>query len=54
MADRRFKNISYLLETEGYHLIRPPSFTADKASSKLEIIETKRMATVRYDYMRYG
>lgn len=52
MADRGFKNISHLLQAEGCHIIRPPSVTAGKASSKLEVMETKRIAALRINVER--
>ncbi|XP_050500902.1 uncharacterized protein LOC126880873 [Diabrotica virgifera virgifera] len=52
MADRGFKNISHLLETKGCHLIRPPSVSANTVSSKLEVMETKRIAALRINVER--
>ncbi|XP_072400459.1 uncharacterized protein [Diabrotica undecimpunctata] len=52
MADRGFKNISHLLETKGRHLIRPPSVSANTVSSKLEVMEKKRIAALRINVER--
>lgn len=47
MADRGFKNIAADVEMYGCHLVRPPSVSTSKASTKEEVIETKRIAALR-------
>lgn len=47
MADRGFKNLSELLQKKNCHLIRPPSVSANQASSAQEVKETKRIAALR-------
>lgn len=47
MADRGFKNISFLLEQRGCSLIRPPSVSASRVSTKEEVKQSKRIAALR-------
>ncbi|KAK5647949.1 hypothetical protein RI129_002841 [Pyrocoelia pectoralis] len=47
MADRGFKHIEHLLVTKGCVLVRPPSVSASLKSSKAEVLETKRIASLR-------
>ncbi|KAJ8964893.1 hypothetical protein NQ314_004532 [Rhamnusium bicolor] len=47
MADRGFKHIEHLLVTKGCVLVRPPSVSASLKSSKTEVLETKRIASLR-------
>ncbi|KAL4709401.1 hypothetical protein ACJJTC_001197 [Scirpophaga incertulas] len=47
MADRGFKTIASDVQMHGCHLVRPPSVSTTKASTKEEVIETKRIAALR-------
>lgn len=47
MADRGFKNIAAGVEMYGCHLVKPPSISSSKPSTKEEVIETKRIAALR-------
>lgn len=47
MADRGFKHIDHLLTTRGCTLIRPPSVSSNVKPTKLEVHETKRIASLR-------
>lgn len=47
MADRGFKHIEYLLQKKGCTLIRPPSVSSNSNLTKSEVIETKRIASLR-------
>jgi len=47
MADRGFKNIDFMLEKEMCKLLRPPSVFSNKKSTKEEVLETKRIASLR-------
>lgn len=47
MADRGFKNISGSLEQRGCSLVRPPSVSASKVSTKVEVKQSKRIAALR-------
>ena len=47
MADRGFKHIERLLQTKGCTLIRPPSVSSNFNPTKSEIIETRRIASLR-------
>jgi hypothetical protein len=47
MADRGFKNISFLLEQRGCSLVRPPSVFASRVSTKEEVKQSKRIAALR-------
>lgn len=47
MADRGFKNIEYLLRRKGCTLIRPPSVSNNLKLTKNEVLETRRIASLR-------
>ncbi|XP_072384205.1 uncharacterized protein [Diabrotica undecimpunctata] len=47
MADRGFKHIEHLLVAKGCKLIRPPSVSSNTKLSPIEVIETKRIASLR-------
>ncbi|KYN50570.1 hypothetical protein ALC57_07107, partial [Trachymyrmex cornetzi] len=47
MADRGFKHIDHMLQKKKCILIRPPSVSSDKKLSKAEVLETKRIASLR-------
>lgn len=47
MADRGFKHLEPLLISMGCSLIRPPSVEQHKKPSKEEVLETKRIASLR-------
>lgn len=47
MADRGFKHIENFLNRKGCLLIRPPSVSEGKPSTKDEVLETKRIASLR-------
>ncbi|XP_018575951.1 uncharacterized protein LOC108914593 [Anoplophora glabripennis] len=47
MADRGFKDIAKLLHERNCHLIRPPSVSSAEKPTKLEVLETKRIAGLR-------
>lgn len=47
MADRGFKNIDYMIEKKKCKLVRPPSVFSNKKSTKEEVLETKRKASLR-------
>lgn len=47
MADRGFKNIEHLLQKKGCILIRPPSVLSNSKPTKEEVIETRRIASLR-------
>lgn len=47
MADRGFKNIDHMLAQKKCNLVRPPSVFTNKKSTKEEVLETKRIASLR-------
>lgn len=47
LADRGFKHINSLLQNKGCLLLRPPSVSATKKSSKMEVKQSKRIASLR-------
>lgn len=47
MADRGFKNLSCTLQQLGVHLVRPPTVSKNKKSTKLEVMQSKRIAALR-------
>ncbi|KAK2579100.1 hypothetical protein KPH14_008499 [Odynerus spinipes] len=47
MADRGFKNIQSLLTTKKYELIKPPSVSSTVKLTNSEVLETKRIASLR-------
>lgn len=47
MADRGFKNIEHLLQKKRCVLIRPPSVSSNSKPTKEEVIETRRIASLR-------
>lgn len=47
MADRGFKNIEHLLQKKGCILIRLPSVLSNSKPTKEEIVETRRIASLR-------
>lgn len=47
MADRGFKHIESLLQKKGCKLIRPPSVLSNSQPTKSEVIETRRIASLR-------
>jgi len=47
MADRGFKHIEHLVLQRGCILIRPPSVTSSVKPSKTEVMQTKRIASLR-------
>lgn len=47
MADRGFKSIDFMLEKRVCKLVRPPSVFSNKKSTKEEVLETKRIASLR-------
>jgi len=47
MADRGFKNIDHMLSLRKYKLVRPPSVSQSQISTKQEVLETKRIASLR-------
>lgn len=47
MADRGFKHIEHLLNAKGCKLIRPPSVESNRKLAKAEVLETKRIASLR-------
>lgn len=47
MADRGFKHIEHLLVAKNSKLIRPPSVSSNTKPSKAEVLETKRIASLR-------
>lgn len=47
MVDRGFKNIEHLLQKKGCILIRPPSVSSNSKPTKEEVIETRRIASLR-------
>lgn len=47
MADRGFKNIDHMLSLRKCKLVRPPSVSQSKISTKQEVLETKRIASLR-------
>jgi len=47
MADRGFKNIEHLLRRKGCILIRPPSVASNIKPTKNEVLETRRIASLR-------
>ncbi|XP_050311187.1 uncharacterized protein LOC126746837 [Anthonomus grandis grandis] len=47
MADRGFKHIEHLLVSKNCILVRPPSVSGTVKSSKDEVFETKRIASLR-------
>ena len=47
MTDRGFKNIDSFLHAKGAELVRPPSVFENEQPTKEEVIETKRIASLR-------
>lgn len=47
MADRGFKHIEHLIIKKGCTLVRPPSVSGSEKQSKSEVLETKRIASLR-------
>lgn len=47
MADRGFKHVEHLLVIKGCTLVRPPSVSAGTKLTKSEVLETKRIASLR-------
>lgn len=47
MADRGFKNIDHLLQRKRCILIRPPSVSSNSKPTKDEVMETRRIASLR-------
>lgn len=47
MADRGFKHIEPHLQKNGCTLIRPPSVASSVKPTKAEVMETKRIASLR-------
>lgn len=47
MADRGFKHIEHLLVARNCKLVRPPSVSSNIKSTKAEVLETKRIASLR-------
>ncbi|KAJ8946140.1 hypothetical protein NQ314_008962 [Rhamnusium bicolor] len=47
MADRGFKHIEHLLVSKGCVLVRPPTVSAGTKPTKDEVLETKRIASLR-------
>ncbi|KAJ8685819.1 hypothetical protein QAD02_021612 [Eretmocerus hayati] len=46
MADRGFKNLQALLNEKNCNLLRPPSVMSDSKPTKLEVLETKSIASI--------
>lgn len=47
MADRGFKDIAKYLHKHNCTLVRPPSVSSSKKSTKAEVMESKRTASLR-------
>ncbi|XP_071576229.1 uncharacterized protein [Temnothorax nylanderi] len=47
MADRGFKQIETVLSKKNCRLVRPPSVSSNVKPSKLQVLETKRIASLR-------
>ncbi|XP_060882127.1 uncharacterized protein LOC132953807 [Metopolophium dirhodum] len=54
MADRGFKSIDFMLEKRVCKLVRPPSVFSNKKSTKEEVLETKRIASLRIHIERFS
>lgn len=52
MADNGFKSIDLMLEKQMCKLVRPPSVFSNKKSTKEEVLETKRIASLRIHIKR--